>query len=99
MNYLQKIASRVKNQLPPDAIPDGVSEPLFLTYAVLLLAKGESVTRADVHNAWVAWMTQIDPSHESIRPFGKLPDFVQDEDDVYVRAIRTAASMTNEASG
>lgn len=36
-------------------------------------------------------MAEIDPSHESIRPFEKLPPDVKGEDDPYVVAIRAVA--------
>lgn len=39
-----------------DALPDEDTSSLFRIYAVSLLAKGEEVTREDVHNAWIAWM-------------------------------------------
>jgi hypothetical protein len=58
---------------------------------VLLLAKGEHVEPADVHNAWVAWMVEHDANHESLVPFSKLDPSVQAEDSPYVLAIRAVA--------
>jgi hypothetical protein len=62
-----------------------------LIYAVLALSKGEQVERRDVHNAWVAWMTGRDPTHDSIRPYDELALDVQEEDDPYVTAILRVA--------
>ena len=57
---------------------------------MLLLAR-EEVTREDVHNAWVAWMTGNGENHESMVPFAKLPTDTQAEDSPLVVAIRTVA--------
>lgn len=54
-------------------------------YAVLALALGEKVETANVHDAWSAWMSQSDPSHDSIQPFDKLP-----EDGPFAEAIKRA---------
>ena len=64
---------------------------LFLLYAVLLLAKGEDVTREDVHNAWVAWMEFNGEEHKSMVPFTELPPDTQAEDSPFVIAIRSVA--------
>jgi hypothetical protein len=72
-------------------LPDDDTSALFLTYAVLLLAKGQEVTRADVHNAWVAWMIGKGETHESMVPFAELPPQTQAEDSPFMVAIRTVA--------
>ena len=56
MTHLDAVASDIRGAVPSDALPNEDTSSLFLLYAVLLLAKGEEVTREDVHNAWVAWM-------------------------------------------
>lgn len=89
--YLDQVANAIRHAVPADALPDGDMLPLFRIYAVLLLAKGEETTRADVHNAWVAWMAERDNNHESLIPFGELDEAVQSEDSPYVVAIRTVA--------
>jgi hypothetical protein len=95
--YLDELARAIRQAVRPDALPDGDTFALFRVYAVLLLAKGEQVTRADVHNAWVAWMADQDGDHESLVPFSDLDAETQAEDSPYVRAIRTVArSMAKE---
>lgn len=89
--YLNELAEEIRRSVPPTALPDGDTSSLFRTYAVLLLAKGEAVTRADVHNAWVAWMAQHDDNHESLVPFSALDPETQAEDSPYVVAIRKVA--------
>lgn len=91
MNYLEKLADDIRHQVSPDALPGGESTSLFLLYAVLLLAKGETVTREDVHNAWVAWMTTKREPHESMVRFNELSNETKDEDSPYVEAIRKVA--------
>lgn len=74
-----------------DVLPAEDTTGLFLMYAVLLLAKGEEVTREDVHNAWVAWMVGKGAEHESLVPYGNLPADTQAEDSPFVLAIRSVA--------
>jgi hypothetical protein len=80
--------------VPADAVPD---EPdlasLFRTYAVLLLALGERVTAADVHNAWAAWMAGREPGHSQLKPYADLSPDVAAQDQRYVEAIRTVAHL------
>ena len=91
MTYLERLAQQIRHSAGGDDLPDGDTSRLFLIYAVLLLAKGEAVTREDVHNAWVAWMIGKDEQHESIVPFATLPPDIQAEDSPFVRAIRTVS--------
>ena len=58
---------------------------------VLLLAKGEEVTREDVHNAWVAWMLDKGEAHESMVPFAELSAETQAEDSPFMAAVRAVA--------
>ena len=95
--YLDELADAIRQAVPPEALPDGETLSLFRAYAVLLLAKGEGVTRADVHNAWVAWMAGQDGDHESLIPFSDLDVETQAEDSPFVVAIRTVArSLADE---
>lgn len=89
--YLDELAEAIRRAVPTEALPDGDTLPLFRLYAVLLLAKGEEVTRSDVHNAWVAWMAGQGRDHESLIPFGDLAPETQAEDSPYVVAIRAVA--------
>jgi hypothetical protein len=88
VTYLDEIASDIRNAVPEDALPDEDTTSLFLSYAVLLLAKGETVTGEDVHNAWVAWTLSKGEDHEMLVPFSELSSDSQSEDSPYVVAIR-----------
>jgi len=89
--YLDELADTIRQAVPASALPEDDTLPLFRGYAVLLLAKGEQVTPADVHNAWVAWMAGKGEDHESLVPFSDLDPATQAEDSPYVVAIRTVA--------
>ncbi|HUN77912.1 MAG TPA: hypothetical protein VMU32_03235 [Solirubrobacteraceae bacterium] len=89
MTYLDALADEIRRAVAADALPDEDTSSLFRVYAVLLLAKGEKVTREDVHNAWVAWMLDKGKTHESLVPFAELPPETQAEDSPFVVAIRT----------
>ncbi|MFL6055513.1 MAG: hypothetical protein ACJ72W_21830 [Actinoallomurus sp.] len=52
MTYLDEIARRIRDNLPAQAQPPADADALFLFYAVLARAKGESTTLEDVHDAW-----------------------------------------------
>lgn len=91
MNYLQEIANAITREVSSDALPDRDTSDLFLVYAVLLLARGQGVSREDVHNAWVAWMTSHGEELPTMVPFGELPAEEQAEDSPFVSAIRAVA--------
>jgi len=91
MTYLDALAEEIRRAVPSDALPDEDTSSLFRMYAVLLLAKGEEVTREDVHNAWVAWMLDRGETHESMVPFAELSAETQAEDSPYMIAVRTMA--------
>jgi len=88
--YLDDIGARIRAQVPDSRIPEGHVENLFRIYAVLLRAKGKSVTQSDVHDAWAAWMVTRNEPSESLIPYDELPENVRDLDKVYVEAIQTA---------
>ncbi len=92
MNYIEALAHAIRERTPSADIPQGDVDSLFLMYAVLAQAKGADVTNKDVHDAWAAWMTASDPSHEALVPYDDLPPDVRAEDSVYVRAIRDAVN-------
>ena len=92
MNYLDALAGRIRDEVPPDLLPDEDTTDLFRTYAVLALALGPRVQPSDVHNAWVAWMLALHPDHPSLEPYGELPADVQRQDAPFVDAIRRATS-------
>jgi hypothetical protein len=62
-------------------------------YAVLALTVGKDVRAEDVHDAWSAWMTHYDPSHESIKPYARLRPETKKTDQPFVDAIRKVASQ------
>lgn len=91
MTYLDDVAETVRA-----CVPDGVEVPddaddLFRLYAVLVRAKGTSVTDEDVHDAWVAWMTNRGEQHDAMVPFGELDRDVRAQDAPFADAIRAAA--------
>jgi hypothetical protein len=90
--YLDDIALRIRSQVPATSLPDGDLIALFRIYAVLALARGEELELADVHNAWVAWMADIDSEHEALVPFERLGQDVAGTDFPYLDAIRKVAS-------
>lgn len=92
MSYVEDLATEIRTEVPAEALPSEDTHELFLLYAVLLLAKGEQVTREDVHNAWAAWMVMRGDHHESIRPFLELSAETQAEDSPFVLAIRRVAA-------
>jgi hypothetical protein len=96
VTYLDNLAADIRAAVPADALPEEDATNLFLSYAVLLLAKGEEVTREDVHNAWVAWMESRSEEHESMVPFLELPLGTQGEDSPFVLAIRSVARSMKE---
>lgn len=91
LNYLDDLAVQIRDSVPKSDLPDEETSDLFRIYAVLLLAKGQKVTAEDVHNAWVAWMTARESTHESLRPFRELSAAVASDDEPYLAAIRSVA--------
>jgi hypothetical protein len=90
-SYIADVAAEIQAAVPPEALPSGDTDELFLIYAVLALAKGLDVEARDIHNAWAAWMSTKDPHHESIVPYDDLSPDVRREDDAYVAAVRSVA--------
>ena len=73
MNDIEEIANAIRREVATSALPEGDTSDLFLMYAVLLLARGQDVSRKDVHNAWVAWMVTRGEEQASMVPFDQLP--------------------------
>ncbi len=90
-NYLEDLAAQILSRVPREDLPDENARLLFRLYAVLAIAKGSSVTRRDVHAAWVAWMTGVDPHHRALVAFEDLEFEDQEMDEPYVVAIREVA--------
>jgi hypothetical protein len=91
MSYLSDDAQLIRRMLPPEARPPEDAGDLFLIYAVLLRAKGDQVTAADVHDAWAAWTEARNPDHAALLPFDALSPGTQRQDLPYVHAIHAAA--------
>jgi len=93
-NYIDAVADAIREQTPPNLVPDDADDPrsLFRLYALLALAVGEAVTTREVHDAWAVWMLQREQRHESLVPFDALDAHVQAEDEPFVSAIRAAVA-------
>lgn len=91
--YLEREADLIRQCLPEGVEAPKGSDQLFLIYAVLLRAKGADTQASDVHDAWSAWMTGVDPDHQSIRPFNELDADTRGEDSPFLVAIRNAAAL------
>ena len=93
MNYISEIAKRIRREVPQEVLPEGDTDLLFLMYAVLAMTVGEDVRAEDVHNTWAAWMTHLDPSHESIKPYAQLDPETKKTDQPFVDAIKKVAAQ------
>jgi len=91
LTYVDVLAEAIRRAVPPQALPDGDNAPLFRLYAVLAMAKGETVALEDVHDAWAAWMSEQNPNHQSLKPLADLPPEIQNADRPYLDAIRGVA--------
>lgn len=91
MSYIDDVADAIRRQLTPDLLPQDDSAPLFRLYAVLVMAKGEQATLEDVHDAWSAWMSGVNPQHPSLRPLTELSAEIQRADEPYLAAIHGVA--------
>jgi hypothetical protein len=91
VNYLDDLGGRIRAEVPPGELPHDDTKSLFRLYAVLLLAKGEDVTLADVHNAWSAWTSDREGNHESLVPFEELPPDLTAADEPFLAAIHSVA--------
>lgn len=97
LNYLEQDADRIRSNLPTGASAPDNADALFLLYAVLLRAKGTEVELEDVHDAWSAWMTGVDPGHPSLVSFDRLDEETKAEDEPFLVAIRFTASTVDSA--
>jgi len=97
-SYIVDIAAEIQAAVPPESLPAGDIDDLFLVYAVLALAKGADVEARDIHNAWAAWMSTRDPHHESIVPYDDLSPDVRREDDPYLAAVRSVAHRLGQSA-
>jgi hypothetical protein len=89
--YLDQIAAVIRSHIPDNRMPEGKADELLRLYAILLRAKGSTVTQSDVHDAWSAWMSERAGNHVSLVAYEDLPKEVQVEDRAFTNAIRQAA--------
>lgn len=92
MSYIDDLALDIRSRVAPDVEVPAASESLFRSYAVLCLATATETTLADVHNAWVAWMSGESPAHPSLLPFDQLDTSTQNQDAPFLDAIKSAAA-------
>lgn len=90
MTYLDRLAHRIREEVPEGVGVPEESSDLFRLYALLGRVKGTAVTARDVHDAWVIWMQSRGESHESMVPFESLDAKTRAEDGPFVLAIRAA---------
>lgn len=97
-SYLDVLGESIRDELGTEDA-DSTPRELLRLYAVLLLAKGENVSAADVHNAWSAWALSREPGHDSIRPFAELDPSTRQMDSPFVGAIERAARRLSHPMG
>jgi hypothetical protein len=91
VNYLEVIAEAVHEAAKGTNVIPEEERDLYLCHALLAVTVGEGVTRRMVHDAWSVWASLNDPDHPSLVPFDELPPSIQDEDDLFVAAIKSVA--------
>lgn len=91
MNYLDRVAHRVEQELKANLRPDTRADELYRLYALLVLVRGTKCSLQDVHDAWSTWMAADRPEHPALIPFDELTTEAQQKDRPYLRAIRHVA--------
>ena len=90
--YIDEIAQQIASELDPGRLPDeGNVDRLLRSYAVLVRTKGRETTLEDVHDAWAAWMAEVDPAHPALKPFAELDDSTRQEDKPFLSAVLAVA--------
>lgn len=95
-NYIDEIASQIRERIDPSKLPSEGMDELFASYALLALSKGTEVTNEDVHDAWSVWATKFDPENDSLVPFDDLSAKTQSQDTVFRDAINQVAKSLND---
>lgn len=91
-SYIEDIAQDIYEETGGEGPYPENEAVLWLTYALLCLAKGTETTARNVHDAWAVWAIQeYDGTHRSLVPFDQLTPEVQALDIPYRDAIRRVA--------
>ncbi|MFB6948749.1 hypothetical protein ACFCXP_03855 [Streptomyces niveus] len=98
MNYLESVANRIRSQVPAATLPQVNGENLLNLYASVVLVKGVDATASDVHDVWVTWQLEQDPSHPALIPYDQLTSDVQQRYAPIVNVIREEAEMVSSGS-
>ena len=83
-NYVQTARNILKRKID-------VEDDLLDLYTLLVLSRGTTTQKCDVHDAWAVWRTKTNPEHKSLIPFEELTPEVQELDEEYAEAIRKTA--------
>lgn len=94
--YLDDLAAKIRTHIPDEKMPDGDIDELLRIYAVLLRAKGTTVTHSDIHDAWSAWMVKSDGQHSSLVEYEKLSEALREEDRIFATAVRLTAEQLEQ---
>lgn len=86
-------ADLIRSLVSPDVTVPEESGGLFVLYAVLMRAKGQDVSAADVHDAWAAWKQTAARDNPHLVPFDELAAETKAEDEPFADAIRAAAKV------
>lgn len=90
--YLERVARDIYHETGGEGEYPANEATLWLTYALLCVAKGTETTARNVHDAWAVWAIQeYDGTHRSLVPFDQLSPEVQALDIPYRDAIRRVA--------
>jgi hypothetical protein len=90
-SYLARDAAEIREVAGRTEDLDDDGDGVFLTYALLLRAKGSDVSAADVHDAWATWILLSGRRHAQVVPFDDLDAASQARDEPFARAIREVA--------
>jgi hypothetical protein len=91
-NYVERARRELEARYPRAAANTRLGD----LYLLLVLTRGESVTLADVHDAWAVEQSRRRPDHWSIKPFEELDPDVAGKDQKYVTLIREVAAALRE---
>lgn len=91
MFYLDKYAHAIFEKLYPGTPVEALELELYRLYALLLVTKGVTVTKENVHDAWALWKNEHYSGHRFLVPFDLLAKEIQDLDEKYMTAIHDVA--------